>query len=694
MINTNTHILCEPYEIENYLSKKDINISTFVQKVDDLIKSLKNSNYDEIDKYEKLDGYTTNNAMSIDIPDSFYSCNINKVYQYSNRNELKNLLKYLNENVNEIFNLNIKIHIEDVKEYVKKLHEIIINVETCDIPNSNKNDFYKFEDITSFKSVIEICNNSFYSELIEWITLFPNKLLDIQIESTKNIISKSNIKIDDNISDVNEIKKELIYLIYTLYESIIKNIVDTKIFWCAFLDMLEPETDVDTISFIDDESDLNLLLNDLDLDDYIDPDEYAYGDESLDDPIFSFEDNLPIKAKKNNSFKKSIDTLRKLPSRINKIRKEFKLFRMRSKNHAFYMKYMGRIEGLYERYSDEAKIVENGMKGDPVEILKNEGHEYISNISNEFVNLQHELINISKKFASSGNPKEMITLLKHFGGMYMNDTVKSNSITHNFIISCRFKIGEIILKNNKIYGYTSESIAENGKFPPSNHAIVSLFVDKPDEKPYEQSVSDIFKNTDSFKLIAKNEKEPIFEVASMCSDLLTKGIQEDSYKMIKEYRKQSTEKFKLTINELTAKSNEPKKEKRKLTKQFKHSWKALLAGYDYFIKNKSYISDLIESYFVMMTRIDNLCKECIVSLLHTETMHRDERYNTGFKADNINSHRRYTQKTDDSDVKTKGERQLEKIQHLDERTSEYSERRKDINNHINEIKNAMRLKNI
>ena len=50
MINTNTHILCEPYEIENYLSKKEINVGTFTQKTLDLISSIKNSDYKELSK--------------------------------------------------------------------------------------------------------------------------------------------------------------------------------------------------------------------------------------------------------------------------------------------------------------------------------------------------------------------------------------------------------------------------------------------------------------------------------------------------------------------------------------------------------------------------------------------------------------------------------------------------------------------
>ena len=518
---------------------------------------------------------------------------------------------------------------------------------------------------------------------------------DIYIKNaTKTVNNKSYIietKINSN--EPLELKKEILYLIFILYETLIKNIIDTKLFWSSFLDMLDPETDVDNIEFVDDESDINSILSDLDISEYENEsnDQY-YGGESLDDPLFGLEDNNPIKTgnKKFNPFAKAFKTLKGLGPKINKIRKQFKMFRMRAKNHGFYMKYMGRIEGLYERYADEAIIIENGMLGDPVEILKEKGHEYISEVSNGFVDMQHELMDIAKKFASSANPKDMLNMLKKYGGMYMNDTAKSSSITSNFITSMRFKIGELILTHNKIYGYTTESIAENGKIPPSNHTIVSLFVDKPDEKPFEQHVSDIFKSPDSFKLIAKNEKEPIFEVSVICSNLLTKGIQEDSYKMLKQYRKESKEKFELMLKELTATAENQKKEKRNMTKQFKYCWKAILAGYDYLVNTKGYISDLIQSYFVMMTRIDNLCKECLVSLLHTETMHRDERYNTGHKADSLKSHKQYTQHEDNTE--TKGESEKEDEEHFKEAVSEYTERKAKMNEHINEIKKAMQMK--
>ena len=102
MINTNTHILCEPYEIENYLNKNEIDVTTFTQKTLDLISSTKNSNYENISDIEKFDDSIRNNALSIDIPDNFHSFNINKIYQYSNIGEINKLISKLNEKTQTI----------------------------------------------------------------------------------------------------------------------------------------------------------------------------------------------------------------------------------------------------------------------------------------------------------------------------------------------------------------------------------------------------------------------------------------------------------------------------------------------------------------------------------------------------------------------------------------------------------------
>lgn len=707
MTNTDTHILCEPYEIEDYLNKNEIRVDTFVQKTIDLLQSTVNSNYQNLDLFENLDSKTIDSMMSIKIPEEVSIKKLNKIFVYSNENELYSLINKLKENTNKIFKLTNNTDIETVKLYVEEFTEFLNEIK--DNYTSDKI-FTDFTSLSKFENVKKICDDSFFIPLKEWITSFPSSLLDVQLDtvSVNELIStQKSYTVQESNSEEDEesilLKRQILYLIFVLYNTLVNNIIETKVFWNSFLELIESEnSSIDDFTMNTDEDEMNLIINELnesinDSDTDMD-DDNEFSLESFEDPLFGFEDN-PMSTKTRhkgpNPFKAVAKFFKTFPRKVNKIRKQFKLYRIRSKNHAFYMKYMGRIEGLYERYADEAPIVENTMKGDPVMILKESGHEYISEISNAFVDIQHGIIEMTKKFASSGNPKEMLTLIKSFGGMYMNDVQKASNIPENFITSLRFKIGEIILKGNKIYGYTAESIAENGKFPPSNHAIVSLFVDRPDEKPTNQRVSDIFKSPDSFKLIASNEKEPVFEVSMICSDLLTKGIQEESYKQLKGYRKESTEKFKTMLSEIVEKEadeNGKKKNKikKELTKQFNGCWRAVLKGYTYLVKQKNYIADLIQSYFIMMTRIDNLCKIAVTSLLHVETDHKDESYKTGFKADKLDSHKKYQQNdADEEGRQTSGEKQRAKMQAKAEKDAIYREKKESMNNHINAIKKSM-----
>ena len=720
--NTTTHILCEPYEIEDYLNKNEINIDTFVQKCIDLISSIKNTNYENIEFFEELDSDTYNKILNIKIPNSFKSnYSIDKIYQYSNLIEIQKTIIFLKEKCSDIFNLKNNTDIDTVKEYIESFTETIDSIKNGEVYTEKT--FETFGDISIYQNILSICkDSSLFDQLIQWITEFPNSLLDVQIDTIDKdeiIHNQRSYSVDSTNDDNSEalfVKRQILYLIYILYSTIVSNIIETKEFWNKFFDFMTPGNDAIDNEYVNDtmnvDRDIKMILNDLDSIEIEEDNDNLFGSESLYDPLFSLEDDdtsawaaygnnvidsinpfkKGTKLNNKNPFKVAAEFFKAFPNKVNKIRKQFKMFRMRAKNHAFYMKYMGRIEGLYERYADEATITENGMKGDPVKILKEEGHEYISNVSNSFVDMQHGLVDISKKFAATGNPKEMFTILKGFAGMYMNDTAKSSSMSTNFETSLRFKMGEMITKGNKIYGYTPESIAENGKLPPSNHAIVSLFVDRPDEKPFDQKVSDIFKDTESFKLIAKNEKEPVFEVSMICSDLLTKGIQKEQYKNLSRYRKDSIAKFDSIIDDLVANDPKPKKAKRELSKQFKACWKSLLNGFNYVVKQKNYISDLISSYFIMMTRIDNLCKIAITSLLHVETDHKDESYKTGFKGDSLKSHKEYQQKSADEEGRqTKGEKERAKMEAAAERKAQYASKKTEMNNHINAIKKSMSL---
>ena len=94
----------------------------------------------------------------------------------------------------------------------------------------------------------------------------------------------------------------------------------------------------------------------------------------------------------------------------------------------------------------------------------------------------------------------------------------------------------------------------------------------------------------------------------------------------------------------------------------------------------------------MMTRIDNLCKIALTSLLHTETDHKDGSYNTGFKADKLDSHKNYKQKSADEEGRqTEGEKQGSAAEKAAERKAAYSEKKNAMLNHVNAIKKSMSM---
>lgn len=703
MINTDTHILCEPYEYD--LNKETLNIQEFIDMTAENIESINNTNYDKLDKYLDLDEEIKNSILDIDLPNSFRTKNINLIYQYSNKIEIDKLITMLDSKMSTIYNLKNNVTEEEINNKILEICNLTHEIKDGNCYNKS---FSKFSEVTgTFDNVVEISNSEFFRSLIDWIVQFPYKLTLINVEKLNFVDDAENV--DNSLKDkMKELKKKVIHSIYILYQSIIKNIIDTKLWWNRFLDMMNPDIEKPE-SYIDEDMNLDsieLCLNDLSDDenlDYLDDEneDDSDNDNDFDDDFDEVDEDsfdLGMEAgpkmeqipgqKKNNPFAIIASFFKNFPNKVNKIRKQFKMYRMRAKNHAFYMKYMGRIEGLYERYSDDAVIIENIMKGDPVEILKDEAHEYILNTSNKFVDLEMGIIDTSKKFASMSDPKQMLVTLKSFGGMYMGDTKKASQIPKSFLKSIHFKVGQIITTNNKIYGYTPESIATNNKLPPSNHAIVSLFVDRMDEKPKEQKVSDIFKSPDSFKLISKNEKEPVFELSVVCSDLLTKGIQKEAIKQIKLNKKANKEKVLANLNELSKQDKNPKKAKKLLKNQYKACWKAIERSFFLILEYKSYIADLIQSYFVMMTRIDNLCKQCVVSMLHQETMHTDERYNKGFKADSVKAHKEYKQYEDNQ--KTKGEKWMEKQDKRLERNNAFSERQAQYMNRKIALKKAMR----
>ena len=89
--------------------------------------------------------------------------------------------------------------------------------------------------------------------------------------------------------------------------------------------------------------------------------------------------------------------------------------------------------------------------------------------------------------------------------------------------------------------------------------------------------------------------------------------------MLKQYRKESKEKFEMMLKELIANAQNQKKEKRNITKQFKYCWKAVLAGYDYLVSttnnsvvrgNKNKLNDYTYRLSFLVSKDSKMLTNC------------------------------------------------------------------------------------
>lgn len=315
-------------------------------------------------------------------------------------------------------------------------------------------------------------------------------------------------------------------------------------------------------------------------------------------------------------------SLSEIPQMITEISRKFKMFRMKSKNHFFYKKYLGRIDHLYERYANEARVKENKMNGDPVKILKEKATQYIERVSDQFIALHGELMNMSKQIERAEDPKVALGIINKYLRDYKTDLTKANEIPVRMMKATKDRVAQIILEGNRIYGYTRESIIAK-KVPPPNHTIVSLFVDNPHEVPEVQAVSDIFESVDSFKLIAANQKKPVFDVSLVTNNLVAKGVQRGDLKYVSKASH-------ISMNNVNRFNKEHKGDKEQLEgdqkKQMSCIWKGLKQSTSYMVKMKKYVANMIKFYFVMMCRIDRLCKTAVVALLYVERSKVDKRF--------------------------------------------------------------------
>lgn len=359
---------------------------------------------------------------------------------------------------------------------------------------------------------------------------------------------------------------------------------------------------------------------------------------------FSLEDKVNEKVDENKPNKHQVeakksqkhtlwDSLKELPAKADNISKNYKIWARQRQNLWFYKKYLDRVKsGLYDRYSGEAQVKENVMKGDPVEILKGSAQQYIKVIVDDINALYEEVLELSKQLESATTADKAISIISKYANDYIHQDIKGketkeNMSWHNKLLySTKYKIAKILLRNgeHKVYGYTAKSIVLKG-YPTPNHLIVSLFVVNPEESPQEQSVSDIFSSANSFDILATSDKTDVFKVASMTSSVLAKTVDNKVMEEIKLFKNHA-------LNEFKNAKIEDKKDQGRIIDSI---WDGIKESCKELLSRKKYIIECINVYYEMILRIDNLAKTSIEKMLEVEDQHRDKQYDKHTKLGHI-----------------------------------------------------------
>lgn len=319
------------------------------------------------------------------------------------------------------------------------------------------------------------------------------------------------------------------------------------------------------------------------------------------------------------------DSLKELPAKADNINKNFQIWARQRKNLWFYKKYLDRVKsGLYERYAGEAMVEENVMVDDPVDILKGPAQQYIKYIVDGVNNIYETVLEMSKKLESATTADKAIAIVKDYASDYIHQDIKGKETKENLswhnrlLYSTKYKIAKVLLQNGerKVYGYTTKNMVLKG-YPKPNHLIVTLFVTNPEEKPQEQSVTDIFKSADSFDILATSDKTDIFKVASMTSSVLSKTVDNKVMNDIKLFKDNALKAFK----------NAKMEDKKDQGKIIDSIWDGIKESCKELLSRKKYIIECINVYYEMILRIDNLAVKSINRMLDVEAEHTDKRYN-------------------------------------------------------------------
>lgn len=334
------------------------------------------------------------------------------------------------------------------------------------------------------------------------------------------------------------------------------------------------------------------------------------------------------------------DSLKELPAKADNLKKNAQLWARKRKNLFFYKKYLDRVQsGLYDRYADKAYVVENTMIDDPVNILKGPAQQYLHDIVEDINKLYTEVLKMSKDLENKTTSEQCIMVIKKYCDDYIGQNIKGEKVDQEslswkikLLHSTKYKIAKILLRNGerKVYGYTTKNMVLKG-YPKPNHLIVTMFVANPEERPTKQTVSEIFRSSDSFAILADSDKQDIFNVGNMTEAALTKTVDGKVMNEIKISKENAIKSFKAT--------NVPnKKDEGKIIDEI---WDGIKESCKELLSRKNYIMDCINIYFDMILRIDKLGVQAIKNMLALENADRDKNYDKHSKISHLHDSNKY-----------------------------------------------------
>jgi len=322
----------------------------------------------------------------------------------------------------------------------------------------------------------------------------------------------------------------------------------------------------------------------------------------------------------------------------------------------FYRKNLGKIDHMFERYGGEAEIVESKLNGDPTTILMEKCGPYLAQVVDGAVDVYHHYNNHMNKLFECTSMPDMI---KHINSYLTLEDVKltnkssDGEIKTALVKDLRYKMAGILLNDNKVYGYTVDSIVQKS-YPPIKHLMVCLFCENPQEKPFTQKVNEIFDSGKSFKIMGKKFKEVVLESSRIVSEKLKNVSVEDDFKRVSAHMNIFIVNNKKSINtgHDNDKNHHPDDRKKDLARRI-----SILKDHrgvmESFIPLFIYVSDAGNAMYDISLKIDYTCRDAVKGLLNIESGAKDSNYkhNLGTNAKYQNSQTKAAQKENGFDKK-------------------------------------------